>query len=310
MRDLCVLVIVLTTVFQSDNKCIYLINEVNSDTPKKLDQAEFIEIKVIPTQTNEECHVDSSFKVIFLKGLSKGKGAEIHFYASLNEKSFSTRGEKFYLLGSAGGKGVLQGTKMDQTFDESNVYSRKKFQGKQQMTLFDVMSNGNVYPEAVLLLRVLATGGAARDFHNTLQLGRYKLSVKIDNDLKAKLKEYVLDGVVYARRSVYTSCSIYEEIIPKFRDMESSYVLTDYDYEESRDNSLNRCTELTDPFMPETFKLGLPTPGSENDCSGPRFILSEIIAQAAAASVAVPLTEPSTLFEISRMLFSKSFNFQ
>lgn len=43
------------------------------------------------------------------------------------------------------------------------------------------------------------------------------------------------------------------------------------------DISLNRCAAESEGFLPEKFKLGNPTPGNENDCSGPHFILEDHI---------------------------------
>lgn len=44
-----------------------------------------------------------------------------------------------------------------------------------------------------------------------------------------------------------------------------------------QDISLKRCTTKTTGFVPETFKIGTPTPGSQNNCDGLHFILEENI---------------------------------
>lgn len=43
---------------------------------------------------------------------------------------------------------------------------------------------------------------------------------------------------------------------------------------------LNRCTIENTGFLPEMLKLGDPTSGAENDCTGPHFILEENMAEA------------------------------
>lgn len=51
------------------------------------------------------------------------------------------------------------------------------------------------------------------------------------------------------------------------------YVLRDISI--TTDFSLNRCAVETSAFVPDKFKLGMPTPGDENDCTGAHYILSE-----------------------------------
>lgn len=46
---------------------------------------------------------------------------------------------------------------------------------------------------------------------------------------------------------------------------------------EFNDISLNRCAIENSGFLPEMFKLGNPTPGEDNDCTGPHFILEDNI---------------------------------
>ena len=43
--------------------------------------------------------------------------------------------------------------------------------------------------------------------------------------------------------------------------------------------SINRCTVSTEGFLPNTLKLGIPTPGGENDCRGVHFIFEDKILE-------------------------------
>uniref|UniRef100_A0A915J9F9 DUF4371 domain-containing protein n=1 Tax=Romanomermis culicivorax TaxID=13658 RepID=A0A915J9F9_ROMCU len=53
------------------------------------------------------------------------------------------------------------------------------------------------------------------------------------------------------------------------------YLLREFDVpkDAKSDYSLNRCTAETGPMLPAKFKLGQPSPGAQNDCSGKRFII-------------------------------------
>lgn len=41
--------------------------------------------------------------------------------------------------------------------------------------------------------------------------------------------------------------------------------------------SLNRCAVESSGFLPEKFKIGNPTPGKANDCTGPHILLENIV---------------------------------
>jgi len=45
------------------------------------------------------------------------------------------------------------------------------------------------------------------------------------------------------------------------------------------DYSVNRCTIETIPILPEKFKLGKPTPGADNDCTGIKFVIEKQIIE-------------------------------
>lgn len=53
--------------------------------------------------------------------------------------------------------------------------------------------------------------------------------------------------------------------------------LREFTFREGNDFSLNNCSLENDGFIPEKFKLGRPTPGLENDCSGMNFFLEDRI---------------------------------
>lgn len=71
-------------------------------------------------------------------------------------------------------------------------------------------------------------------------------------------------------------CRLFETIDTDF--VNKKYTLREFPNNiEKADISLNRCAHEGLGFLPEKFKLGNPTPGGENDCMGPNFILGDII---------------------------------
>ena len=46
-----------------------------------------------------------------------------------------------------------------------------------------------------------------------MQLGPNKQSVRVEGKVKANIKKYLTDAVIYARKSTYTRCSVFEDII-------------------------------------------------------------------------------------------------
>ena len=144
--------------------------------------------------------------------------------------------------------------------------------------LFNVVENANKFPHAVILLKV--PNAQSLEIHNLLQLKRVVI-LKLDELLKQKLIPLIIDALVYCKKGPYATCSIFEDMIPKFRDLRSlgrDYILGEYDRENLGDNSLNRCTPSANAIEPESFKIGKTTPGKENDCAGPHFIISHTIS--------------------------------
>lgn len=100
-----------------------------------------------------------------------------------------------------------------------------------------------------------------------------------------------MDLVVYGRRAPSDSCGLFLDLYPDFDNRR--YALREIDSSESgRDNSISRCTIQTDGFLPEKFKLGKPTPGAENDCSGTHFIWEEHLRSTSSDSQRFGSDEP------------------
>ena len=173
-------------------------------------------------------------------------------------------------------------------FPQKGIRQSKGALGK-QLTLFDVLPNGNKFPEAVFLSDITdrATYIAIRErVTRSLNNGE---NVKLNNQRKNLIRPYVKDAIVYSRNSIYSKCSVFEDLVPRFQG--KNYVLNEIDKPDTKDRSLNRCTESESRFQYMHFKLGKLTPKQENDCSGPHFILSEE-PTASVHQTHPPITDP------------------
>lgn len=101
----------------------------------------------------------------------------------------------------------------------------------------------------------------------------------VDENVARILKRYMIDLVVLAVKAPCDKCAFIEKLYDDF--MGKKYILREIRANAANnDISLNRCTIESNGFLPEAFKLGSPTPGEENDCTGPHYVLEDNILEA------------------------------
>ena len=85
--------------------------------------------------------------------------------------------------------------------------------------------------------------------------------------------------LVYGTDTATDRCNIFETLVPEWKYPKlRKYMLRDINLQQrdrsQRDQSLSYCNGvIKKSFQPEFFKLGDPTPGQANDCSGTHFIV-------------------------------------
>ena len=85
--------------------------------------------------------------------------------------------------------------------------------------------------------------------------------------------------LVYGTDTATDRCNIFETLVPEWKYPKlQKYMLRDIDLQQRDrsqwDQSLSYCNGvIKKSFQPEFFKLGDPTPGQANDCSGTHFIV-------------------------------------
>ncbi len=106
-----------------------------------------------------------------------------------------------------------------------------------------------------------------------LRLSLNEKSKKVTSEIKDLLKKSIIDLVVYGATAISDRCSIFEELCPDFViPYRRQYMVREINAQ-LIDLSINRCTLRTNGFLPESFRLGHPTPGERNDCTGERLFL-------------------------------------
>lgn len=152
---------------------------------------------------------------------------------------------------------------------DPNIKFRQKFlKFKGQPTLSSFLANGNSALNAIVLVY-----NKDAKLLQDLDLTPSQSFLKLNDHLINLIQENLLDIVVYARRASFEKCTVYERLAQKLAGRQ--YALREYDVKSDAPNdmSLNRCSLSTDSIVPEAFKLGLTTPGDENDCTGFHFIM-------------------------------------
>lgn len=262
---ICFPLLCLVQVAQTNN-CRLLINEINADTPEEKESLEFVELKAFDCASRL---VDlTGYRILFVKGLGTSKKPEIEGVISLPRGSQLLRNGYFV----AGDPAISPPP--DLAFSGEKALLRQKFYTKSGSILKHfAVANGNVVPHAIILLKI--PGNQVMGIQSKLQIGPNKQFIPLDPIMTTLLQEFIVDMVVYSRRSGFTKCSIFEYLVPTLAG--TNYVLREWNPKKDGipDESLNRCTDNKLAFQHIYFKTGKPSPGADNNCDGTRFLLSQ-----------------------------------
>lgn len=243
-------------------------HEVNTGNPGKLLKKNFVELKIICD--NDKDSVGKSLQGYKLIGLSGGTGTT----SNLNAMSVDL---VVNLWNSKVGKngmftiGAPDVPNTDMSADSDYVNYRNKF-SKNTQTLFSMFNKGNRHLHAIALLYK-----ASYSFPE-LVISEKTQYIPINSTIEELIRTNLVDMVVYGRKAPYDNCEIFTNLCNQYATKD--YVLREFDCEKTEiDRTLNRCSLDKSTFVPEKFKLGSPTPGQENDCSGPNFLLETYLAE-------------------------------
>lgn len=247
--------------------CSVVINEVNSDDPDKPEYKEFIELLCF-CNGNKASHSLQGYKLLVLATGTRESSNTQHEAITTIEAVItlwnSHTDENGYF--TIGGK-LLEGANLK--VPDPNIKYRRCFESRTEIAESDFIRNGNDFISAVALIY-----GKRSNFPD-ISLSKSHRFLPLQGKIKETVQEHLVDLVVYGRRANADRCEMFEEWVPQFQNRR--YVLRDYDTQSNEDRSLNRCSVETKGFVPNSFKLGIPTPGTENDCTGASFLIEDYI---------------------------------
>ncbi len=192
----------------------------------------------------------------------------------------------------AGGRNV--GVQVGMSVDDSQFMFRRKFEGKfkikgqREITSFLLPSDSgeNTVPYGLALL-------FCEQKPDMLRLSQHEKFIKITPEIRSFLKSNIIDLVVYGTMAETDRCLIFEELCQDFViPLKRQYMIREIN-PENIDLSINRCTLRTSGFLPESFRLGQPTPGERNDCTGEPLILEDESIMQEVQEDAIPADLPS-----------------
>jgi len=262
---LVVLLILLARVNADD--CRIVINELNAVDPVKIEKKEFIEIAQLCSGTAAK-KIDSINSTLGKKSLQGYKIVAISHMKSLgfcvamvaNLWNSHIVNNNYFTLGGVAVDNA------DIKFTDPMVKSRGKFT-KGNPSISNFLQNANTYPSAVAIL--FSKNGVPE-----IDLSEKQTYLTVTSVLEP-LRLNIKDLIVYGRRATPDQCSVFEQLCDDY-NQDRKYILREYDsIGKTYDRSLNRCGLSTEAFLPEMFKLGKPTPGSDNDCSQGPFVLAD-----------------------------------
>lgn len=241
-----------------DKVCNVLINELNTGSPGVVHKMDFIELFVYCTRKSKSKSLQG-YKLI---GISAGSGRSDGMLIDLVVNLWNAKwnANNFFTIGTT------DVSNTDLTIDSPYVTYRNKYSGStKDNALF--MLTGNRHLHAIALLYKYM------ESFSDLTLSKNKPYIIIDDTIKELIQKNLVDMVVYGRKAPYDNCALFTDLYNEYTNME--YILREFDNnQEGLDRTLNRCAvDGTNGFVPDHFKLGAPTPGAINDCTGQNFII-------------------------------------
>ena len=257
------------------NKLQISINEFNVLSPNTLDKNEFVELKAYGSLAKTTSL--QGYKIFLIKGIENNfasKNPSISLVIDLWNERFTKLRHKLFVIG---GEGV---TDKDMGPDATTFYSKEKA-GKGRMgqrSVFNFFTDANTFESPVAI--ALIFDNVRRKTDPSFKITPQEPFIKVDTKVKEYIQRNLVDMVVYGTTTRTDRCLIFEELVPQWvTPIRQSYILRDVNLQSpggigETDLSLNFCAEtLSRTFSPQYFKLGSPTPGKPNDCTGPKFQL-------------------------------------
>lgn len=245
------------TNLTADHPCRVFINELNTGSPGIIQNRDFIELFVHCNMQNKKRSLQG-YKLI---GISAGSGSSDKMVVDLVINLWNSKWNKnmFFTVGTSNVENA------DLTTDSPFIAYRNKFRGSGSNDE-QFMWTGSRHLHAIALI-----------YKQSNNFPELTISMKnpyliITTEIKDLIRDNLVDLVVYGRQAPYDNCALFTDL---YNEYTMNYVLREFDNtQDGVDRTLNRCTtNYMKAFVPNHFKLGLPTPGATNDCTGAHFMI-------------------------------------
>lgn len=244
-------------------------SEINTDTvPNVANQ--FIELRIVRTHGRRGKPPANPLENYILL-IVRASDPAILLYAELGTMRMSLRDQLHFLV-------IGQEAVRNRNVGFDNAAIQSTFPNADEP---NQLPHGDNSPYAILLINAASN----RRTTNSFKLNRNAAGERFEERSLTPeeinmLKQFVVDMVVYGRRTPVTSCDVFDTLWPdKYKtDPEFSYILRDWDASRTTDFSINRCSSLDEPFQAKSFKYCPPSPGQINNCGqGYAFYLQNLI---------------------------------
>ena len=253
-----------------------------------------------------------SFWVIIVKAYDRAqKGPVIVFSADLYHGSFPGD-NRYFVIGTPS-----DAIKPDLSFSHDDVSFKAKYKqdGTRKITEYfthaNVIPEGDAYPMAVILLkeenRKAASGISLLKIQSRDPKSHRSMPIVdklVTEELEQIINSYIVDIVIYSRRSEFNRCPILYRLCDVLVAAEEMlgpnycYELlpgAEWDHPGRTELSLNKCpssvSEERSPFAFTQWKLGKPTPHRNNDCDGPHFIIQKYLEEHGKRDIGQPIVD-------------------
>lgn len=247
----------------ANDDCNLVINEINIESPGIVKTKDFIELKMVCANQRKSDSLQG-FKIL---GISAGPDSTnsqtMTVDLIINLWNQKIKNKDFFTIGSTNVVNV------DMQPNSPYFAYRSKFTGNTQ-SMFSFLNKGNNYIHALAIIYKKNYG------FPEFVLTQKQVFLNIDSNLQEIIRENLVDLVVYTKKSSFDNCKLFTTLHQDYAN--KLYILREFD-NSKKDRTLNRCSLDGKSFTPEKFKLGSPTPGADNDCTGPHFFIETILPE-------------------------------
>lgn len=241
-------------------ECSAVLNEINSGSPAVFTNQDFIELKMFCDGVPKSKSLQGYKLIGISTGNQNSDKMTIELVVNLWNSKSNNNG--FLTIGTK----KVKNSEIDTESQYMNY--RNKFSGDTNV-IQSFLNAGQKNLHAIALIYKKSYS------FPELVINKKKPYLIINDKIKELIRNNIVDLIVYGRKAPYDNCVLFSNLCSDYA--KKDYVLREFDNNKDNiDRTLNRCSLDTSAFTPEKFKLGTPTPGEENDCTGIHFSLENI----------------------------------